>query len=336
MECKVFNNDDQGYYNWLDSNANGFVLNYNPTHKNMRSLHKAWCGKIGFKKNSEKKSATAGEVNKLCALSLDNIDIWMGTNWGEPISFAMECSCMAKNKPTEIANSNLTVRARNDRSYALDVAKYINKFMANKVQIDRNERSASFDFCYGYFRSFKDENKLMELASSENMQLSCLQLGFYLASWGMYRGQYLRNHSYTIFEPVIKLISKTSDLWQIDLDSYTKENIDKIVAFQYKLNDALTKHWKHPHIIESKIMLGVFGCVPAFDTLVINASYINGFKKSDLIHCKGYYETNKAAFDAVSIPIIDNSGSATGLNYTKAKLLDMVLNTMGDEMQKKK
>ena len=45
------------------------------------------------------------------------------------------------------------------------------------------KRHVSYDFCYNYFQSFKNKEEI-----KDNMELSCLQLGFYLASWGLYRG----------------------------------------------------------------------------------------------------------------------------------------------------
>jgi len=73
----------------------------------------------------------------------------------------------------------------------MDAKKSINQFLeGNGKNRGRkpNERYASFDFCYNYFYSFYKENRLSELANGQNLQTSCLQIGFYLASWGMMRG----------------------------------------------------------------------------------------------------------------------------------------------------
>ena len=51
-----------------------------------------------------------------------------------------------------------------------------------------SERYASFDYCFNYFQSFQERRIVRKLASARYMELSCLQLGFYLASWGMLRG----------------------------------------------------------------------------------------------------------------------------------------------------
>ena len=52
---------------------------------------------------------------------------------------------------------------------------------------DPTGRYASFDYCFNYFQSFRTYPA--ELTSPGNLELSCLQLGFYLASWGMLRGR---------------------------------------------------------------------------------------------------------------------------------------------------
>ena len=43
-------------------------------------------------------------------------------------------------------------------------------------------RYASFDYCYRYFRCSTSDQLLAD------MEKSCLTVGFYLASWGMFRG----------------------------------------------------------------------------------------------------------------------------------------------------
>ena len=51
-----------------------------------------------------------------------------------------------------------------------------------------NERYTSFDYCYNYFQAFRESGEVSALATPTNIQVSCLQLGFYLASWGMLPG----------------------------------------------------------------------------------------------------------------------------------------------------
>lgn len=45
---------------------------------------------------------------------------------------------------------------------------------------DINSRSRSWDYCYNYFQDHPEP--------TQDLERSCLQLGYYLASWGMLRG----------------------------------------------------------------------------------------------------------------------------------------------------
>ena len=112
----------------------------------------------------------------------------------------------------------------------MNIENCINAFMKGRGRNKGRkpyERYASFDYCYNYFYSFYKEGKIKELASEENMQMSCLQLGFYLASWGMMRGSsFLLEKSVLHYSNLIKAISKKDPLlWEIDVATYTDENI---------------------------------------------------------------------------------------------------------------
>ena len=67
----------------------------------------------------------------------------------------------------------------------MDINKSLNQFIEGQGKNKGrkpDERYASYDFCYNYFYSFYKRNKLSELANEKNIQMSCLQLAFYLAS----------------------------------------------------------------------------------------------------------------------------------------------------------
>src|SRR5688572_2023526 len=126
-------------------------------------------------------------------------------------------------------------------------------------------RYASFDYCFNYFQEHRESGRIGDLASPSRLQESCLHLGFYLASWGMFRGSAeLLQRSAKFLEPVIKaIVSASTDIWGIDANAYDEKGIAAVrgVASHVK--------WAFPEggsdILITKIMLGVFGCVPAFD-----------------------------------------------------------------------
>ena len=128
-----------------------------------------------------------------------------------------------------------------------------------------NERYASFDFCFNYFQEFKEKNKIEELAIDKNLQESCLQLGFYLASWGMLRGSsFLLEKSVRHYSELIKeLVKFDKKIWDIDVDRYNDSNIKMLLDFKDVIRKTLGE--KSSDTLITKIMLGIFGNVPAFD-----------------------------------------------------------------------
>jgi hypothetical protein len=89
-----------------------------------------------------------------------------------------------------------------------DVEKNIDHFLRGAGNKDKGrypcERYASFDYCYNYFQSFHDHTSFRDICSESNIVESCLQLGFYLASWGMLRGSsFLLQKSAAFYKQVL-------------------------------------------------------------------------------------------------------------------------------------
>jgi hypothetical protein len=211
----------------------------------------------------------------------------------------------------------------------MDVKKSLNKFLeGNGKNKGRkpDERNASFDFCYNYFYSFYKENKLSELANEENLQISCLQLGFYLASWGMMRGSsFLLEKSVRIYKNLITAISKMSPkLWEIDVDKYDEENIKSLLDCKQQIINAFGKENKPSDTLVTKIMLGVFANIPAYDQYFRKSLDVNSVNKDSLLKIKKFYEENKDTFDTLKIHTFDFlTSEETDIIYPKAKLIDM-------------
>ncbi len=211
----------------------------------------------------------------------------------------------------------------------MDVRKSINQFLngqgKNKGRLP-NERYASFDYCYNYFYSFYKENKLSELSNDKNLQISCLQLGFYLASWGMMRGSsFLLEKSVKNYTKLIIAISNMDrKLLEIDVDNYTEENINLLLDCKQRIIDALGKENNPSDTLVTKIMLGVFANIPAFDQYVKKSLKVYSVSKKSLLKIKEFYERNKSIFDSFEIHTFDFlSSKETNVVYTKAKLIDM-------------
>jgi hypothetical protein len=189
-----------------------------------------------------------------------------------------------------------------------------------------NERYASFDFCYNYFYSFYKQNKLSELANEENLQMSCLQIGFYLASWGMMRGSsFLLEKSVRNFSDLIITISRMNpELWEIDVPDYSDEKISLLLKCKQQIIDALGKENNPSDTLVTKIMLGVFANIPAFDQYFRKSLKVHSVNKKSLQKVKEFYLENKNDFDSFKIYTFDFLTSQETNNiYTKAKLIDM-------------
>lgn len=105
----------------------------------------------------------------------------------------------------------------------------LKRYLADREDI---ARYASFDYCFNYFRSFYVEGRLSELVAAGHVQLSCLQLGFYLASWGMFRGRsQLLQRSVKHYVPVLEAIAGADKrLWELDVERYDDDAIGVILS----------------------------------------------------------------------------------------------------------
>ena len=66
----------------------------------------------------------------------------------------------------------------------MDIKKHVDRYLTGRKATDRY---SSFDYCFNYFQKYREEGAIAKISSASNLELSCLQLCFYLASWGMLR-----------------------------------------------------------------------------------------------------------------------------------------------------
>jgi hypothetical protein len=203
-------------------------------------------------------------------------------------------------------------------------------FLNNRTRTETH-RYESFDFCYSHFLRFTDKH---EMASEENLENSCLNLAWYLASWGMLRGSsFLLSKSLRFYAPIIKLVAQASaDLWQIDVDRYTATNQKQLVEMYNKIWNLYPG--KRKLTLTTKIMLGVFGNAPAMDryvTATFKEIYpVNGFCsfRKSLPYFKEFYESHKEVIDKnyLCIKCLQfKDGRQSPIPYPKIKLIDMIM-----------
>jgi hypothetical protein len=189
-------------------------------------------------------------------------------------------------------------------------------------------RYSSFDYCYNYFLKENDLTK--------DMEKSCFELAFYLASWGMFRGSsFLLQKSAKYFIKTIEYVNSLDrELWKIDINDYNDEITDKLLEIYNKLDKLVVEGWSRSITLVTKIMLGIFGFVPAYDEYFCKSFRIitNGkcgfrsFNKESLNIIKEFYDLNKNPINKLSNEIFTYdfiTGKKTNINYPKAKIIDM-------------
>ncbi len=199
------------------------------------------------------------------------------------------------------------------------------------------ERYASFDYCYNYFHPESKNDITLD------MEKSCLSLGFYLASWGMYRGSsFMLSKSSKNFEELIEYFAELPPkVWEIDAGDFNDENIDYLIEIYGNIKTKLIKE-KNSHLtLVTKIMLGVFGSVPAYDRFfktTFGQKIFKGhcgftvFNKKSLQSLNEFYEVNSSIINQIkstSKTISFETGKETKLSYTNSKIIDMYGFTVG-------
>lgn len=218
----------------------------------------------------------------------------------------------------------------------VDIEANLNRFLGTR---EPTLRYASFDYCFNYFQSHRQNPAA--LVSAGGLETSCLQLGFYLASWGMLRGSSaLLWRSSKHLATLVGVIAGDLDyLWGLDVDGYDADTVPKLREAERVVRRALRdapevesslegtriKGVVASEILTTKILLGVFGCVPAFDTYFRSGFRVSTFGPKALWKIKEFYDANADVLDRFHIPTVDfASGESTDLIYPKAKLIDMV------------
>lgn len=192
------------------------------------------------------------------------------------------------------------------------------------------ERYTSFDYCFNYFQLHREQQKLPDLVRGEALQLSCLHLGFYLASWGMLRGSAdLLQRSVKAFVPVIRVIAESSrDIWEVDANQYGDGRCRVVFDIADQIAAALPNGASD--ILVTKIMLGAFGCVPAFDTNFKKGFGVSTFGPKALRKIGEFYAANADVIERNRVPTLEfASGQTTKRKYTRAKVIDMVFFVAG-------
>jgi hypothetical protein len=210
----------------------------------------------------------------------------------------------------------------------VDCTAAFNKYLSGR---DRGARYASFDYCFNYFQSFRERGGTEQLAMPENLESSCLHLGFYLASWGMFRGSSdLSENSLWGLVPVVQCIAaEPESVWTYDVSTYPG-NMEAIRRLGARIGGALPA--TATDTLVTKTLLGVFGCVPAVDRYFKTGFECTTFGPKLLDRLHTFYVKNSEELDSLRVPTLDfGTGSETGFHYPIAKVLDMIFFQVGKD-----
>jgi hypothetical protein len=205
----------------------------------------------------------------------------------------------------------------------------------NRLKADPNGRYRSWEHCYNFFAN----NHIMPNEQIKD-QLS-LNLAFYLASWGMYRGSsFLLKKDYLFHKPAIELLvsPEWSNLWHPTAELLSKQRYaQQVIELSNELNKVycLEKGSDLTDTLTTKILLGTLGCVPAYDiNFKAGARSIKRglatFSSDSIIMLAQLYLENFDKFESLRL-----SCNQHGVEYPAMKILDMCFFTYGLRYNKK-
>jgi hypothetical protein len=203
----------------------------------------------------------------------------------------------------------------------LDIEANLRTYLGSRRPTDRY---TSFDYCFNFFQDWR-ANEGLSLGNGSELQLACLHLGFYLASWGMYRGStVLLQRSLAHLVPVVEAVtSSPASVWAIDANDYSLETATLVLETAARIRAAFPEGASDTLV--TKIMLGVFGSVPAFDTNFRRAFGTAFLSASSLVRIGRFYRNYADIIERYRVPTLDfASGAETGHRYSRAKVIDMI------------
>lgn len=207
----------------------------------------------------------------------------------------------------------------------MEITPTIDKYL-DGIIADEFHRYKSWDNCYQAFHV----DKMSEIHT--------LELAFYLASWGMYRGSSgLLQKNHLIHKGAVEILfHKESLKLKCDKDNeVSKKNINEILV----LKSRLAEHYRNIYFkkgndnlkpisptdtLLSKIILGTLSCIPAYDRY-----FIDGMKEMKMKYTTldinslndlfWFIDNNKNEIDNAQKLI----RTKTGKHYPIMKIVDM-------------
>lgn len=216
---------------------------------------------------------------------------------------------------------------KNINSNPENISENIFKYYNETIK-DENGRYKSWEHCHNYFIKHKHS------VNEEIIDTMCLQLAFYLASWGMYRGSsFLLQKDYKVHYEVVEEIlkDKYSKLYDIECEDLIN---DEIINLVFEASSSIKQIYIRKRVnidnykdvsdvLITKILMGTFGCVPAYDRFFVDGIKVSkvatgNFNKNSMLSLIKFYLKNRSKLESCRDTISNN-----GTIYPQMKLIDM-------------
>lgn len=200
----------------------------------------------------------------------------------------------------------------------------------DELRKDPNGRFRSWEHCYSNFYRARQEEK-------PDIDYLSLQLAFYLASWGMYRGSsFLLQKDYRIHTPVVEEILEDKYDVLLGIECFKLKNpqnqklLEELNEFLEKYYDKIRKSVKEQDVknklsstLITKVLMGTMGCVPAYDRYFIDGIKLKkvatgNYNINSILKLVDFYEKNENIFEAAREHL-----QAGNIMYPQMKVLDM-------------
>jgi hypothetical protein len=205
--------------------------------------------------------------------------------------------------------------------------KTINRYHETTIK-GNNTRYRSWVHCYKAFHDNWDKAN-----NQETIDYLSLHLAFYLASWGMLRGSAgLLQRDYKVHESVVKKLTDTK-YERLFAVNQTRDTIELVMEADKEIEGVYDSGISMTNTLRTKILLGIFGCAPAYDRYFMSAvrKYnicSSQWNKNSLLELWSYYEKYKRQFDEFRYKSI-----IEGITYPPMKVIDMCMWQTGIDLE---
>ncbi|MGN0488624.1 MAG: hypothetical protein ACI4HO_05140 [Ruminococcus sp.] len=241
-----------------------------------------------------------------------------------------------KNKKSYKNNTSITIENKTKKYECnLNIEDAIDAIKKYHYSIDGEyTRYKSWEHCYNAFKKYRHDE--------EKTEFLCMHLSCFMASWGMLRGSKLIEYDYFIHKDFVTEISNSkydrlyNDSFENnDLINELVDLINKLYLRKISKKAMITEYDRLSDTFVTKILLGVFGCVPAYDRYFKSAvSYYKvcsqNFNEHTLIDLYSFYNLYFEEFENLRKQFANE-----GVYYTPMKLIDMCFWQLGVDLENK-